>query len=99
MTPEGKVKAKVKTVLKRAGAYYHMVVQNGLGAPSLDFVGCHVGKFFAIETKAGKKDMTERQKQTSAEMTGAGATVFLVNEEYGLAELEQWLQENKDAIQ
>lgn len=97
MTPEGKVKAKVKAVLKRFGAYYHMVVQNGLGAPSLDFVGCHSGRFFAVETKAGNKDMTERQKQTSQQMKEAGATVFLVNEVFGLAELEQWLQENDHA--
>lgn len=97
MTPEGKVKAKVKTVLKRFGAYYHMVVQNGLGAPSLDFVGCHGGMFFAVETKAGNKDMTERQKQTASTMQEAGATVFLVNEVFGLAELEQWLQENENA--
>lgn len=99
MTPEGRVKAKVKAVLKQFGAYYHMVVQNGLGAPSLDFVGCHVGKFFAVETKAGKKDMTERQKQTGQVMTEAGAAVFLVNEVYGLAELEQWLRENESAVQ
>lgn len=97
MTPEGKVKAKVKAVLKRFGAYYHMVVQNGLGAPSLDFVGCHAGRFFAVETKAGNKDMTDRQKMTTQQMQEAGATVFLVNELFGLAELEQWLQENSDA--
>ncbi len=97
MTPEGKVKAKVKAVLKRFGAYYHMVVQNGLGAPSLDFVGCHTGKFFAVETKAGNKDMTDRQKQTAETMREAGAEVFLVNEVFGLAELETWLQENGNA--
>lgn len=99
MTPEGKVKAKVKTVLKRFGAYYHMVVQNGMGAPSLDFVGCHSGLFFAVETKAGNKDMTDRQKMTSQSMMDAGGAVFLVNEIVGLAELEQWLQENGNAVQ
>lgn len=97
MTPEGRVKAKVKTVLKRFGAYYHMVVQNGMGAPSLDFVGCHSGRFFAVETKAGNKDMTDRQKQTASTMRDAGAQVFLVNEVFGLAELEHWLQEIENA--
>lgn len=97
MTPEGKVKAKVKALLKRFGAYYHMVVQNGMGAPSLDFVGCHGGLFFSVETKAGNKDMTDRQKQTATEMRKAGAVVFLVNEVEGLTELEQWLQEVCDA--
>ena len=98
MTPEGRVKAKVKAVLKRFGAYYHMVVQNGMGAPSLDFVGCHAGQFFAVETKAGNKDMTDRQKITSQQMRDAGATVFLVNEVFGLAELEQWLEESENAV-
>jgi hypothetical protein len=97
VTPEGRVKAKVKTVLKRFGAYYHMVVQNGMGAPSLDFVGCHSGRFFAVETKAGNKDMTDRQKQTASTMREAGAQVFLVNEVFGLVELEQWLQEIENA--
>ena len=97
MTPEGRVKAKVKAVLAQHGAYYHMVVQNGLGAPSLDFVGCHSGRFFAVETKAGCKDMTDRQKQTSRLMRDAGATVFLVNEKVGLDDLKQWLQGNNNA--
>lgn len=111
MTPEGKVKARVKALLKRFGAYYHMVVQNGMGAPSLDFVGCHeititpdmvgkkLGLFFAVETKAGNKDMTDRQKQTASEMRKSGAEVFLVNDVEGLAELEQWLKEVCDAEQ
>lgn len=97
MTPEGKVKARVKALLKRLSAYYHMPVQNGMGAPSLDFIGCHAGRFFAIETKAGNKDMTDRQKQTASEMRKAGGEVFLVNDVQGLTELEQWLQEVCDA--
>lgn len=97
MTPEGKVKARVKAVLKRFGAYYHMVVQNGMGAPSLDFVGCHAGRFFSVETKAGNKDMTDRQKQTASEMRKAGGKVFLVNDVVGLEDLELWLQETENA--
>lgn len=97
MTPEGKVKARVKAVLKKFGAYYHMVVQNGMGAPSLDFVGCHVGRFFSVETKAGNKDMTDRQKQTASEMRKAGGKVFLVNDVEGLDELQLWLEETENA--
>lgn len=102
-TPEGKVKEKVKKLLKEHEAYWHMPVQNGMGAPSLDFVGCHrvlitpemvgreVGLFYSVETKAGDKDMTPRQKSTAASMERAGAKVFLVNELTGLQELEEWL--------
>jgi hypothetical protein len=92
MTPEGRVKEKVKRLLKRAGAYWHMPVQNGLGAPSLDFVGCHNGKFFAVETKAGTKQPTPRQAHTIETMQRAGAQVFVVNEVEGMPELEFWLE-------
>lgn len=91
MTPEGRVKAKVKSCLQANGAYYHMPVQNGMGAPTLDFVGCHFGRFFAVETKAGNKGMTPRQETTAEAMRAAGAKVFLVNEATGLSELAQWL--------
>lgn len=91
MTPEGKVKAKVKVLLKEHGAYYHMVVQNGLGAPSLDFVGCHRGLYYAIETKAGNKKPTPRQENTIKEIRDAGGLAFVVNEVSGFEELREWL--------
>jgi len=94
MTPEGKVKERVKSLLRRYGAYYHMPVQNGMGAPSLDFVGCHRGRYFAVETKAGRNQMTPRQLLTAEEIRSAGGTVFLVNETAGCMEfLEAWLLE------
>ena len=65
-TPEGKVKEKVKKLLKAHGAYYHMPVQNGMGAPSLDFIGCHRGLYYGIETKAGNKQPTPARKPPSA---------------------------------
>lgn len=91
MTPEGKVKAKVKVVLKEQGAYWHMPVQNGMGAPSLDFICCHQGRYFGIETKAGNKKMTERQELTSNDIRLAGGLAFLINEVEGLQELQDWL--------
>lgn len=91
MTPEGKVKLQVKKVLAKHGAYWHCPVQNGMGAPSLDFVGCHNGRFFAVETKAGSGLMTPRQETTAAEMRAAKGTVFLVNLHTGMQELEDWL--------
>lgn len=90
-TPEGKVKARVIAVLKAAGAYYHMPVVTGHGRPSLDFVGCHAGQFFGIETKAGSGKPTERQQLTMQEIKQAGGRVFLVNDATGEGELRQWL--------
>ena len=91
MTPEGKVKAKVKKLLTTHGAYFHMPVQNGMGKPSLDFVGCHRGCFYAVETKAGNKRMTPRQETTADEMRLAQGVVFLINEVEGIDLLEEWL--------
>lgn len=92
-TPEGKVKNKVKEILKAFNAYWHCPVQNGMGAPSLDFVCCSNGYFFAIETKAGNKQPTPRQESTIADMNKAGGKTFVINELTGKQELEDWLKE------
>ena len=94
-TPEGRVKERVKKELAKAKAYYHMPVQNGMGCPSLDFIGCHLGRFFGIETKAGKKGPTPRQQITMAGMELAGGKAFLINDETGLDELRAWLSAYK----
>jgi hypothetical protein len=53
MTPEGKVKAAVKKLLAKYGAYYYMPVQNGMGVVGIpDIIACLDGRFIAIETKA-----------------------------------------------
>ena len=91
-TPESRVKEKVKKVLKAHGAYWHMPVQNGMGAPSLDFIGCYFGRYYAIDTKAGNKQPTPRQKLTIESIQAAGGKTFVVNEVSGLKELEEWLQ-------
>jgi hypothetical protein len=96
MTPEGKVKAKVKVLLKKYNAYWHCPVQNGMGSPSLDFICCIRGKYFAIETKAGNKKPTPRQETTISEIQKAGGHAFVVNEETGMENLELWLQEVTD---
>jgi hypothetical protein len=90
-TPESKVKVKVRALLKKYGAYYHQPVMNGMGAPALDFHGCHRGRFYAIETKAGNKKMTPRQETTANNIRLAGGLAFLINEEEGMVELEEWL--------
>jgi len=95
-TPEGKVKDLVKKVLKKYGVYWHCPVQNGMGSPSLDFVGCAKGLYYAIETKADNKQPTPRQESTIAEMRKSGAKVFVINMFTGIQELEDWLKEIGD---
>jgi hypothetical protein len=91
MTPEGKVKDLVKKLLKQHGAYYHMPVQNGMGAPTLDFVCCFKGRYIAIETKAPGKKPTPRQELTMTQMAEAGAAVFTVSDDESLATLSAYL--------
>jgi hypothetical protein len=90
-TPEGKIKDDIKKVLKAHATYYYMSVPYGYGAPTLDFTGCHRGRFFAIEAKAPGKLPTPRQELTAQEMKAAGAAVFVIDGPYGLEELKAWL--------
>lgn len=81
-TPEAKVKAKIKAILKRHGCYYTMPVMTGMatnGTP--DFCCCVNGRFLAIEAKAGKGKMTELQKVRFAEVRAAGGMAVMVNED------------------
>ena len=90
-TPEGKVKAKVSHLLKQAsGMYYFMPVQGGFGAASLDYLGCYLGRFFAIETKKPGAKPTDRQKQTIASIERAGGKVFVIDGD--TTELEAWIK-------
>jgi hypothetical protein len=94
MTPEGFVKAAVKKLLDAHKAYYHMPVTNGMGKPSLDFIGCHEGRFFAVETKAPGKKPTPRQELTIAEIRRAKGPAFVIDgsDYVDLRELREWLE-------
>jgi hypothetical protein len=62
----------------------------GLGATTLDCLGCYKGKFFAIETKAPGKSLTPRQRIVVANMRRAGALVFIIDgtDDYGYDQLD-----------
>lgn len=82
MTPEGKVKAKVNRALaKLPHTYKFCPVQNGMGAPGLDYYCCIGGLFVAIETKVPGKDMTDRQKITRDQIEAAGGLVFCIHDQ------------------
>lgn len=95
MTPEGKIKAKVKKMLDEYKGvatvgldgdilsgyklYAHWPVQNGMGSPTLDCIGCYYGIYFAIETKAPGKVPTPRQLTTIEQIKAAGGITFVVS--------------------
>lgn len=94
MTPEGKVKQKIKDVLKKYpdDVYWYMPVPSGYGARTVDFIGCAWGWFFAIEAKAPKGRATALQEATLDRIREAGGVTFLIYDEVGIQELDAWLE-------
>ena len=83
MTPEKKVKTAVVKILKEyPDVYYFYPVMGGYGASGIpDIVGCALGKFFAIECKAGKGKTTALQEKNIAQIKSALGRVMVVNED------------------
>jgi hypothetical protein len=83
MTPEKKVKNAVVKILKEyPDVYYFYPVMGGYGASGIpDIVGCALGKFFAIECKAGKGKTTALQEKNIAQIKNALGRVMVVNED------------------
>ena len=94
-TPEAKVKAKIKTILKAHGAYYAMPIGTGLGNSGVpDFLVCHSGQFLGIEAKAGKGRTTALQEKNLREIELAGGLALVITEE-NLDVLEMMLEAMK----
>ena len=82
MTPEKKGKNAVVATLKKAGAYCFYPVAGGFGSAGIpDIVACYMGRFFAIECKAGKGKTTALQDRNIAQIRDAGGFAIVVNEE------------------
>lgn len=79
-TPEGKIKLKFANKLRSLKRMYKfMPVQNGMGAPGLDYYLCAGGHFVGVEAKANaSKKPTPRQELTMAAILAAGGHVFVV---------------------
>ena len=94
MTPEGKVKAKIKTTLQEMGAYYAMPIGGGFGnAGAPDFLVCYNGAFFGIECKANGNKPTALQLYHMTQIRKAGGRSFLIDEnnvETLRKEMEKW---------
>lgn len=72
LTPEGRVRTKVRDYLKSIGAYRFSPVPVGWGSPPLDDFCCIGGKFVGIEYKREGKVPTPRQRMTMQEVHRAG---------------------------
>lgn len=95
MTPEAKVKKKVKEMLDQMGVYHFSPMQNGMGRAGIpDIIGCLDGQFLGIECKAGRGTTTALQERELTRIQNAGGYAFVVNEENinQLWEIKEWIQ-------
>jgi hypothetical protein len=102
VTPEGRVKSRIKRALAKYGVYYFMPVQAGYGAAGVDF-HCVVGwrrmaLAFFIEAKADGKDATKRQDLFLKERRRKqNARTFVIDDDDGIDLLVEWLEKLKEA--
>lgn len=81
-TPEGKVKDKIKKILKEFNVYHFMPIggmYSKIGVP--DIICCYKGKFIGIECKAGKNKPTALQERELKLIQEAGGYSLVINEE------------------
>ena len=81
LTPERRVKDKVKKVLKELGAYYAMPATGGYGSSGVpDFLVCYRGRFIGLECKANGGKVTALQEKNLYDICKNGGTAFVVDE-------------------
>jgi hypothetical protein len=94
VTPEAKVKKKVKDVLKELGAYYVMPMTGGYGKSGApDFLVCWSGMFFGVECKAGNNTATELQLRNLHDIREAGGAAIVINED-NVDKLDAWMHKH-----
>jgi hypothetical protein len=81
MTPERKVKTKVTALLKELDVFYFFPLTGGYGSSGIpDIICCAEGRFFSIECKAGKGQLTSLQRAQMDKIEAAGGRTYVVNE-------------------
>ena len=94
-TPEYKVKAAVKRVLKEREDVVDgwWPVPSGYGTNWLDYQGCYKGQFLAIETKAPGKPLRPLQAEVKRRIEKVGGRVFVIDSEDcdDMRALKEWL--------
>jgi Holliday junction resolvase len=92
MTPEAKVKKKVKMVLDNLGAYQFSPMTGGYGNSGVpDIVACYEGFFVAVECKAGKGKPTLLQLDNLKRIDASGGFSVVVNES-NVEQLREYIQ-------
>lgn len=94
MTPEGKIKRKVKAVLNEFGIWHFFPGNNGMGRSGIPDVICIVrGQFVGIECKADPtKVPTLLQVRCGEEIKTAGGRWVLVRSDDDVVALKTFLR-------
>lgn len=95
MTPEGKVKARLKKQLNELGIYHFSPFQAGMGRAGIpDVIGCYRGVFVAFECKAGSNKPTALQEREMQAIREAGGHAYVINEDNvnDLQEILKWIK-------
>ena len=80
-TPEGKIKDKIKKILKAHSIYFAMPMGTGYGNAGVpDFLCCLNGRFLAVEAKAQGGKTTALQEKNLNEIQECGGQVWVVDE-------------------
>ena len=93
MTPEKKVKTKVKSILDKLGAYHCMPATGGYGANGVpDIIACYKGLFVGIECKAnGGRPTALQRKHLKDIQTAKGFSIII--DEHNIDMLESLLDQ------
>lgn len=98
VTPESKVKKRVREMLDALGIYHFMPPANGFGRAGIpDIIACMDGHFIAIECKAGKGTTTALQDRELDRIHNAGGTTYIARES-NIDELQQILKEKRSGL-
>ena len=91
MTPEAKVKTKVKKVLDKVNCYYFFPATGGYGRSGVpDVVVCFQGHFIGIECKANGGKLTALQENELKKIQFNEGSTCVINED-NVDSLEEWL--------
>jgi hypothetical protein len=95
LTPEGKVKRSVTTLLKEHGVWYFFPANNGFGKAGIpDIIAIMKGTFVGIEVKAdATKKPTALQIKCGEEIQRAGGLWLVVCDKSSLELLETIIRE------
>ena len=94
MTPEAKIKQRIKQILEELGCYYFMPIggpYSRIGVP--DFIGCIDGLYIAIEAKAGKNKATALQLRELEKVRQCGGLALVVDDsniDSLKAQIDEW---------